>query len=239
MEREIAIIMAAGMGTRLWPVTEKIPKPLIPVHGTPMVETILAGLRLRGIPKIYLVTGYKKEQFAYLAEKYKEVELVENREYAVKNNISSLMAAGEHLGSANCFICEADLYIPDGRVFLSPHKKSCYYGKMKEGTTDDWAFHVKDGRIIWIGKGGESLYNMAGVSYWLKEEAGMIGSKIREAYEKKGYEQLYWDEIVQENIRELDVRIHPIDPEDILEIDTLEELKEVDQEYKEISVLET
>lgn len=231
MEREIAIIMAAGLGTRLLPVTERIPKPLIPVHGIPMVETIIAGLRLRGIRKIYLVTGYKREQFAYLAEKYKEVELLENREYAVKNNISSLMAAGEHLGTANCFICEADLYIPDGRVFLSYHKKSCYYGKMKEGVTDDWAFRVRDGRITWIGKGGENLYNMAGISYWLKEEAGIIGFKVREACQKAGHEQLYWDEIVQENIGELDVRIHPVGADEIIEIDTLEELKVVDENY--------
>ncbi len=67
---EIAILMASGMGTRMRPLTETIPKPLVKVAGKPMVETILDGLTKRGIDKIVVVTGYLGEQFSYLADKY-------------------------------------------------------------------------------------------------------------------------------------------------------------------------
>lgn len=55
-----AIIMAAGLGSRLRPITLHMPKPLINVNGKRMIDTIIQSLRYNGIYEIHIVVGYKK-----------------------------------------------------------------------------------------------------------------------------------------------------------------------------------
>lgn len=63
---ERAIIMAAGFGSRMEPVTNEIPKPLVKVNGRAMIESIIQALKENGIDEIYIVVGYKKDKFAFL-----------------------------------------------------------------------------------------------------------------------------------------------------------------------------
>ena len=61
-----AIILAAGMGTRLRPLTLTTPKPLIHVQGEPMIERQIKFLHEKNIKDIIVVTGYLSEAFDYL-----------------------------------------------------------------------------------------------------------------------------------------------------------------------------
>ena len=87
-----AIILAAGMGTRLRPLTLKTPKPLIPVQGEPMAERQIKFLHEKGIKDIIIVTGYLNESFHYLQEKY-GVKLVHNDKYNEYNNIEVICSS--------------------------------------------------------------------------------------------------------------------------------------------------
>ena len=57
-----AVILAGGMGTRLRPVTEQIPKVMVPVNGKPFLLHLLELLRNQGIDDVVLCIGYLGEQ---------------------------------------------------------------------------------------------------------------------------------------------------------------------------------
>src|SRR5204862_4405095 len=57
-----AIVMAAGEGTRLRPITERWPKPILPIDGRPVVATLLHELRRAGSSRVHVVTGHLAEQ---------------------------------------------------------------------------------------------------------------------------------------------------------------------------------
>ena len=86
---EIAILMAAGLGSRMKPLTDTTAKPLVKVNGVPLIETVIAALEKRDVSEIYIVTGYKAEQFTAVAARNGKVHLVHNPEYATRNNINS------------------------------------------------------------------------------------------------------------------------------------------------------
>lgn len=233
---EMAILMAAGLGTRMRPLTDNVPKPLIKVHGRPMIESIIEGLKYRGVKSFIVVVGYLGEQFKYLESKYNNLKIIENKDYQTVNNISSINAVADDLicTRKNVFICEADLYVSDMGLFDVKLKHSCYFGKMIEGYTDDWVFDINEkGHITRVGKGGSDCFSMVGISWFSSLDARLLGRIIKDTYGQEGYEELFWDDVVNDNLDKLDLIVTEISSGQLIEIDTLEELMAVDDSYME------
>lgn len=232
-----AILMASGLGSRMRPLTNTKPKPLIEVNNMPMIETVINALNKAGVEQIHVVVGYLGEQFNYLTKKYENVLIINNTDYETVNNISSIFYAREEMKKSDVYICEADLYISDSNILQCIDKsKSGYCGIMVEGHSDDWVFEQNtDGIITRVGKVGDNCYNMCGLSYFNKEQALLIANEIEHVYGNKGqYEELFWDDVVNSIIDKLNLTVFPVDASQIVEIDTVDELEKLNEKYKKL-----
>ncbi len=135
------------------------------------------------------------------------------------------------LGKANTFICEGDLLIKDFSLFEIPVEHSFYMGKWVNGPSHDWSFRLENGRMTKITTGGEDVFNMAGISYWTKEDALAIKEGVLTAYTHPEHESLYWDQVVDTILDKIHVMVYPVTDEQLVEIDTVKELQTIDSSY--------
>ncbi len=85
-----ALILAAGLGIRLAPITDDRPKSLVPVNGKPILMKQIDNLKQNGIHDITIVSGYKSNVLEKaVKEIYPEIKLVESVDYASTNNMYS------------------------------------------------------------------------------------------------------------------------------------------------------
>lgn len=85
-----ALILAAGLGTRLAPITNDRPKSLVPVNGKPILIKQIENLKSNGIVDITIVSGYKSDVLKdAVHENYPEINIVESVDYAKTNNMYS------------------------------------------------------------------------------------------------------------------------------------------------------
>lgn len=224
-----AILIAAGFGSRMIPITLNTPKPLVRVHHKRIIETLLDALVAKGIEDISIVRGYLGEQFDVLKAKYPTITLYDNMEYNTTNNISSAMQVKDLYGGA--YVMDADLFLKNPDTI---RKYECYnnYLGIPVKKTDDWRFLMKNNRIVGMKIGGLDCYQIVGLSYWTKEAGARFREDVVDVYNQPGGKEFFWDEVVLgEKNDHYDIRVRPCNFDDILEIDTFEELKAVDPVY--------
>lgn len=226
-----AIVLAAGMGTRLRPLTNDTPKSLVKVCGQPMLERQIEFLKEKGIEDIIVVTGYLKEKFEYLKDKY-GVKLIHNDKYDIYNNLYTMYLVKDYLGDS--YVTEADVYMRKN-YFQTLFKHSTYFTGIKENFMGEWILRFDaNNKVHEIDIGDGTDYILSGVSYWSKEDGEFIKDKIEEAIHNNSFHNLYWDDIVRDNIKSLDVYVKKINSDDWFEIDSLEELKQAEEYLNKI-----
>ena len=224
-----AIFLAAGFGSRMVPVTLKTPKPLITVNGGRLIDGLIDACLNAGVEEIYLVRGYLAAEFDRLLDKYPMINFIDNTMYTEANNISSALLAKDLL--QNAYVLEADLLLSNPEIIKKYHYQSNFLAiPMIE--TDDWCFDVEDGIIVKEKVGGKNCLQMVGISYWNAEDGASLSADLKLAFERDGGRNYYWEQVPLEYYKEnYRVAVRECKAEDIVEIDTFDELKQIDPSY--------
>jgi len=111
-----ALIIAAGMGRRLQPYTDEMPKCLVPIRGRSILARQLDAFRAHGVERFVIVRGYKADVLERRkAELGEGVSFVENTEFSTNNILQSMFKAGAELGEA-LYVTYADIVFATGVV---------------------------------------------------------------------------------------------------------------------------
>ena len=225
-----AVFIAAGFGSRMVPITFNTPKPLVRVHGTRIIDTLLDAVVAAGIPEIVIVRGYLGEQFDQLLYKYPNIKFVENPIYNEANNISSAQCVKYIL--SNAYVLEADLLLRNKDLIRTYEYETNFLG-IPVDRSDDWCLSTNDKGIITEEKvGGTNCHQMVGISYWNGEDGKKLSSDIDEVFKSPGGKERYWEQVPMVYKKEnYQVHIRECKFEDITEIDTFNELKAIDKLY--------
>jgi len=116
MVRE-AVILGAGLGSRLKGMTAEMPKGFIEIGGAPMVERSVRKLIEKGVERIYIGTGHCAEHYERLAARYPCVETVRNPRYATTGSMRTLYELGDKV-KGDFLLLESDLIYDDIGLFV-------------------------------------------------------------------------------------------------------------------------
>ena len=166
-----AIILAAGQGTRLRPLTDDKPKCLVELTGKPLLEHQLATLRSGGVEEIHIVGGYRSDQLQRPG-----ITLHINKSFAETNMVATLFAAEAVMtGDSDLIISYGDIvYEPkvlsslmsvDAPSILAVDREWRRYwaARMDDPLNDAESMKLTDGnRVIELGKKPKSYDDIEG-----------------------------------------------------------------------------
>jgi len=115
-----AIILAGGFGTRLSKVVSDVPKPMAPINERPFLEYLLDDLSDKGINRVILAVGYKKEIIKnHFQERYKNIEIIYSDE-------DIPLGTGGAIKKALTLSKTEDIFIVNGDTFFDVNLKEMY-----------------------------------------------------------------------------------------------------------------
>ena len=230
-----ALILMAGSGSRLLPLTEHLPKPLVEVAGRPLISRSIDALVACGITRIVSVVGYGAEMVErFFRDSYPDlqVELIYNEHYADTNNAWSLLCAREMFAGDGMILLDGDIiYEQPILEKVTRHTGSGLVIRRSFSLGEEEMKVMVDlhGRITRIGKElspGESPGESIGIARFTPDATSRLFETLDDRINRRGGRGEFYEASFQQMIDEGE-RLDMIDAGDSLciEIDTLEDLR--------------
>ena len=142
-----AIILAGGRGKRLRPITDKIPKPLIPINNMPLIERTIKYLKKYGISEIIISSGYKSTQIEKFLKKNKNFgcEIIFSNEKTPLGTGGAIKKALKHVNEKTFMVLNGDIVtnLDLKKILKKPNTIAANELKTKFGTMD-----IKNNKIL-------------------------------------------------------------------------------------------
>ena len=206
-----------------------MPKGLLRIRGEVLVERQMRQLIAAGVGDIFLVVGYRKEQFSYLASD-PHIHIIENPDYFRYNNTSSLYRVLDVLD--NTYICSADHYFTEN-VF-EPYVYRSYYASIygEEPTGEYYLSVDADNRITDVQIGGQRGWYMMGQVYFSRGLSERFRALLKSAYETdEAVRGLLWEQFYMRHIDDLALYRRCYADNVIYEFDTLADIQAFDPNF--------
>jgi choline kinase len=235
-----AIILAAGLGTRLKPISDHSPKCLTEVNGNTILANALENLASVGITNCTIVTGYLGEKITAACGNSRngvQIHYTENKVYRKTNDMFSLWLARE--------VLEKGALIIEGDIFFYAHTlkaalqdmgdRSFYFAGRYKGKPNEVVLttdHEKKIRSIEVLRGGAFLkeceidtygFMSSGILAVSPEYGDSLCGWLSEEVEKENTNILF-DDVICMHTAELPLWVYEIGDDDWVEIDTKEDL---------------
>ncbi|MFP4051678.1 MAG: sugar phosphate nucleotidyltransferase [Thermoplasmata archaeon] len=209
-----AIILAAGMGTRLRPLTEDVCQCLLKINSETILEHQIKNLQECGIEDITIVTGYKSDKIREFCEENSwDVNFIHNNHYSKSNNLHTLWLARDHFDEG--FVCLNSDVVFDSEILRSLLKAEgevCLAVDKKECKEEDMKVKVEDGvtKISKRLKPEEVYGEFIGISKFSERGAKKLNRVLSEMpadLRKKGYVALGIQRLIDEGYKVFKVEI--------------------------------
>lgn len=233
-----SLILAAGLGSRLAPITNEKPKSLVPVNGKPILFQQIENLHENGITDIVIVSGYKADILEQAVhEKYPEIQIIESVDYATTNNMYSAYIARKEIGNNDFLMMNADVFYDASVITELIACKASNAIVTDIGTYMEESMKVveQNGRIAQISKEiakADALGSSIDVYKFSTEGGQAFFSKCAEYIEDEKERKLWSEVALNDILKEVEFKACPLKGR-WLEIDNHEDLTAAEKLFSE------
>ncbi|MUG45831.1 sugar phosphate nucleotidyltransferase [Paenibacillus woosongensis] len=228
------IILAAGMGSRLKPLTNHMPKTMITVGNQTLIENIIQGLIDIQLSEIAIITGYQHEVLEiFLRRRFPTVRLqfIYNDQYSVKDNIYSFSLAEEYVGNEELLCICSDIYCKPKLllravqapfdILMVDDTKEIPSGAMKVRVNrEGYITKISKELTVEEGKG-----EIVGISKISASNTAFIFKRVA-TYLDKGIVNVWWPYAINDVLEQIELRPWSTDGIGWVNVNTFDDLKE-------------
>lgn len=232
-----ALILAAGLGSRLAPLTNNLPKSLVSVNGEPILFKQIKNLLDNNIKDITIISGYKAEILKEKVNKvFPNLNIIESVDYENTNNMYSALLGKEYVADSSFIMMNADVFFDASVIsslldFEAPNAIVADIGNYLE---ESMKVIEKNGRIVEISKNipQEDCLGSSIDVYKFSKEGGKAFFDQCEKYIYEKKEMKKWSEVALNDIlSSVEFKACPLNGR-WFEIDNLDDLAFAEKIFK-------